>query len=118
MELKEFNNMFTAEVPMEPKKVEQVLSQLDIIVKTARECVNSSQFQIYKAKFEKEEKEMLTVMIAYTNTFILNESGNPAMYGMRMAMYVQKLYDLRRLLRTAENDASRKIGDMQDEKAK
>ena len=111
MQLKEFNSMFAPAKEANEKKPEAVLSQLDAIVKSARECVNTQAFHKYKAQFEKEEKEMLTVMIAFTNTFVVNENGNPAMYGMRMAMYVQKLYDLRRLLRTVEIDASRKIGE-------
>jgi hypothetical protein len=111
MQLKQFNDMFVPAKEANEKKPEEVLSQLDAIVKSARECVNAQSFHRYKAQFEKEEKEMLTVMISFTNTFILNENGNPAMYGMRMAMYVQKLYDLRRLLRSVEIDASRKIGE-------
>lgn len=105
----DFSDMF---VPQEiSQKSEQVLGQLNAIVKMARECLNTQQFQQYKTKFEKEEKQLLDVMIAYTNTFILNENANPAMYGLRMAMYIQKLYDLRRLLKNVEADASRKIGE-------
>jgi|SRR5208282_1679998 len=107
--LKDFQDMFVPLKEPSEKKPQEALSQLEATVKNARACVNTTQFQEYKKKYEKEERDLLTVMINFTQTFILNENANPAMYGMRMAMYIQKLYDLRRLLKTIETDSERKI---------
>lgn len=109
MKPQEYSNMFMPQEEQEQvEEVATTLSKLEVIVKSAKECLNIDKFHNYKDQYMKEESNMLGVMIAYTNSFILEPNGNPGMYGMRMAMYVQKLYDLRRLLRSVEIDAAKK----------
>lgn len=112
-----FDNMFMVEEKAADRlDIGKTIDRMDTIVKAARSCLNHQDFNKYKEQYEKEEREMMSVMIAYTNSFVLAENANPTMYAMKMAMFVQKVYDLRRLLKSVENDAERKIQNEQNTK--
>lgn len=109
-----FDNMFISSeesIKEDLRIVNNAMDKMVAIVKAARACLNHQDFNNYKEQYEKEEHEMMSVMIAYTNNFVLAENANPTMYAMRMAMFVQKVYDLRRLLKSVEIDAQRKTGE-------
>lgn len=76
------------------------------IATAARKCLNHADFNAYKVAFEKEKDSILNAMIAYTNNFCAGQVNIEA-YAASIARYLQRVMDLRMLLRRVELDAQK-----------
>lgn len=106
-----FENLFD-EAPKEAD-LEALNGKLKVIGDSARKCLATADFAQYKLQFEAAREAILDAMIVYTNNFTSKDTGDVAMYALKMARYVQKVNDLKVLLTQVELDTRK--GLRQDE---
>ncbi len=74
---------------------------------TARACLNSELFALYRKKFELVQARMIDTMIAYDHDFFRQPNGDINIYAVNMSKMIQRIVDLRVLLNNVESDAQK-----------
>lgn len=103
-----FEDIFQQE---ESTSVEEHDIELREAISAARACLNSGAFIKYKQRIENIEKQMVDIMVAFTNDYFNEMNGDLAFYGAKIARYITKIQNVRMLLKAVQLDADRKLGD-------
>ena len=90
---------------LDDRSVIELQKKLHSIGESARACLNTGVFVNYKEQFEKAYDNILDAMIKYTNDFCADPNGNVSLYALKMARYVQKIQDLKILIKQVEVDS-------------
>ena len=97
----QFEDMFDGVLPEEQANL---TSDLEKVVSQAKVCLSSKDFEEYRKAYDKVEGKMITLMIAFTDGFMAQGTGDMGFYGAKMARMVTKLSDLKALLCAVQAD--------------
>jgi len=88
-----------------PKKKEAKIE--DIVVSKARACLAMNEFKDYREAYEKEEREIIGTLLVDAGKCALDDNGSLEKFGAKCLVRLNRLRDVRGLLRDVTINASK-----------